>query len=59
MFCHVYLAQRQLVVVLVVQNIHQIRIERVDILNLRELTQNPGQLFAQIGLGELDFLDVK
>ena len=32
MFCCIYLTQRQLVVVLVIKNVHQVRIERMDIL---------------------------
>ena len=40
MLCHVDLTQGELVMVLVVQDVHEIRIERVDVLNLGELTCN-------------------
>ena len=35
MFCCIYLTQRQLVVILVIENVHQVCIERMNILNVK------------------------
>ena len=40
MFRHVDLSQGQLVMVLVIEDVHQIRIKGMDILNLGELAEN-------------------
>lgn len=57
--CRVQLAQGELVMVLVVEDIHQVRIERMDIFQFRELAQNLSQLFVEVGLGELHLSHVK
>lgn len=51
---HVQLAQRQLVVVPVVQHVQQVRVERVHIVHLGEVLQDLAQLLVPAGGRELD-----
>ena len=53
------LTQGQLVVVPVVEDVHQICVERVDVLQLWKLGQNDGQLLVEAGLRKLDLAHVE
>ena len=53
------LPQGELVVVLVVEHIHEVSIERMDIIKLRKLVQDGRQLVVERLLGELDFPSVE
>lgn len=55
----VQLSQRQLVMILIVQHIHQIRIERMHIIQFRKLGQNLRQTIVKTLLCKLDFAHVK
>jgi hypothetical protein len=55
----VKLPESQLVVILVVQNIHQVGIEWVDVIDLWKLIQNCRQSIMPIALSVLDFPHVK
>lgn len=53
------LTEGQLVVVLVIEDVHKISIERVDVIQLGEVCQDLGKLVVEALLGELDFSHVK
>ena len=53
------LTQGQLVVVPVVEDVHQICVERVDVLQLWKLGQDDGQLLVEAGLRKLDLAHVE
>lgn len=55
----VELTQRQFVMILVVQNIHQISIERMDIIQFREVLDDLCQSIVEILLREFDFAYVE
>ena len=53
------LTQRQLVMVFVVQNVHKICVERMDVFQLGKVLQDLSQLLGEILLGEFDLPHVK
>ena len=53
------LTQRQLVMVFVVQNVHKISVERMDVFQLGKVLQDLSQLLGEILLGEFDLPHVK
>ena len=55
----VHLTQSQLVMVPVVQDVHEVSVERVNIVKLRKLGQNGGEFVVKRLLGELDLSGVK
>jgi len=55
----VAVAQRQLVMVTIIQHVHQVRVERVNIVQLGEAIDNSSQFLIDRLLHELDFAHVK
>lgn len=55
----VHLSQGQLVVVAVVEDVHEVAVERVDILQLGEVGQDEAELLAEVALRELDLPHVE
>lgn len=55
MSCRVQLTQRQFVMIFVVQHVHQIGIEWMDIIELREILNDLCQPIVEILLCEFDF----
>jgi len=55
----VQLAQRQLVVVLVVQHVEQVGVEGVDVVDFWEVVQDEGELFVPALRRELDLAHVE
>jgi len=55
----VQLSQCQFVVVLVVQNVHEVGVERMDFVEAREVFQNGSELLVDGLLGELHFAHVE
>lgn len=53
------LSKSQFVMVPVIENIHEVTVERMDVLQLGELGENDGQLLIETGLGEFDLPHVK
>jgi len=53
------LTQGQLVVVPIVQNVHQVGVEGVDVFQLRKFSQDDRQFFVEARLGELHFPHVE
>ena len=53
MLCGVDLPQCQLVMVFVVQNVHEVGVERVDVIQLGEFVQYGRKLVVEVLLGEL------
>ena len=53
------LSKRELVVIAVVEHIHEVSVEWVDILYLGELCEDSAELLGEIGLGEFDLAHVK
>ena len=59
MFGSVYLTKSQLVVVLIVQDVHEVGVERVNLVKSRKFVQNGGKLVVKRLLRELDLSGVK
>ena len=59
MLGRVDLAQGELVVVLVVQDVHEVGVKRVDVVQLGELVQNARQLVVEVLLSEFHFFRVE
>ena len=53
------LTQSQLVMIPIVEDVHQVGVERMDVLKLWELGQNDGQLLVEARLSELDLSHVE
>lgn len=53
------LTKRQFVMIPIVENIHEVTVERMDVLQLGELGENDGQLLVETGLSEFDFPHVE
>ena len=56
---HVDLAQSELVVVLVVQNVHQVGVERVHLLELGKLVENERETIMVVLLGVFDLSGIE
>lgn len=55
----IYLTESQLVVILVVQNVHQVCVERMHIVQLRELLYYLGESVVEVLLGEFHLATVE
>ena len=53
------LTKCQFVMIPVVEHIHEVTVERMDVLQLGELGENDRQLLIETGLGEFDFPHVE
>ena len=59
MFGRVYLTQSNLIMVLVVEDIHKIGVERVDVVQFRKLGYDTRELVMEILLSVLDLPSVE
>ena len=53
------LAKSELVVILVVEDVEEVSVERVDLVEARELFDDGGELLVEVGLCVLDFAHVE
>ena len=53
------LSKRELVVIAVVEHVHEVSVEWVDILYLGKLCEDSAELLGKVGLGEFDLAHVK
>ena len=54
-----YLSQCKFVVVSVIEDVHKVRIEWVNLLKFRKLAQDHAKLFCEVGLGEFDLTHIE
>lgn len=55
----VYLAQRKLVVILVIQDVHQVSVKRMNVLQLGEVREQLAHAVMEVLLSELHFAHVE
>ena len=54
-----YLSKGELVVIAVVKDVHEVAVERMDVLDLGEFCENSAELLGDVGLCEFDLAHVK